>query len=99
MNRELIVLLEGHRIGSVWQDRGSINLRYDPAWRDDPGAYPLSLSLPLARREHGEPTVRAFLENLLPDSEAILQSWGRRFGVSSRNPFALLEHFGEDVAG
>lgn len=100
MNRELVVLLGSHRVGRVWQDRkGNLRMRYEQAWRDDPTAYPLSLSLPLARREHGEPEVRAFLENLLPDSEAILRSWGRRFGVSARNPFALLEHVGEDVAG
>jgi len=100
MNRELIVLLGGHRVGRVWPDeKGALQLRYAPEWREDPNAYPLSLSLPLARREHGEPAVRAFLENLLPDSETILRSWGRTFGVSHRNAFALLEHVGEDVAG
>jgi len=100
MNRELVVLLGGQRVGRIRQDeKGNLELQYEPAWREDPSAYPLSLSLPLARREHGEPEVRAYLENLLPDSEAILRSWGRRFGVSARNPFALLEHVGEDVAG
>ncbi len=100
MRRELIVLLGGRRVGTVWEgERGALKMLYDPEWREDSNAYPLSLSLPLARREHGEPVVRAFLENLLPDSEPILRSWGRRFGVSSRNPFALLEHVGEDVAG
>jgi serine/threonine-protein kinase HipA len=43
--------------------------------------------------------VDAFLWGLLPDNENVLARWGREFQVSSRNPFALLAHVGEDCAG
>jgi serine/threonine-protein kinase HipA len=72
---------------------------YDESWRSAPGAYPLSLSMPLVIPEHGHKTVEAFLWGLLPDNETILTRWGRRFQVSARNPFALISHVGEDCAG
>ena len=100
MDDELVILLGGRRVGTVWQAHsGAFRMRYESDWREDPAAYPLSISLPLARAEHEDPAVGAFLEGLLPDNEAILQAWGRRFQVSHRNPFALLRHVGEDCAG
>lgn len=36
---------------------------------------------------------------LLPDSEAVLERWGRKFHVSARNVFGLLAAVGEDCAG
>src|SRR5262249_4178987 len=64
-----------------------------------PGAYPLSLSMPLAAAKHGHKPMEAFLWGLLPDNTAILDRWARRFQVSARNPFALMSHVGEDCAG
>jgi len=43
--------------------------------------------------------VNAFLAGLLPDSEPTLERWGLQYGVSPRNPFALLGHVGMDAAG
>ena len=42
---------------------------------------------------------KAFLWELLPDNEMTLAAWGRCFGVSPRNAFALLSHIGEDLPG
>lgn len=99
MSEELLVLLKGRRIGRVRKHEGALSFEYRQDWRDDPAAYPLSLSLPLARKEHDGPELRAFLEGLLPDNETILRSWGRKFGVSHRSPFDLLRYVGEDCAG
>lgn len=33
------------------------------------------------------------------DNDETLSQWGKRFGVSPRNPFALLSHTGEDLQG
>ena len=96
----LIVVLDGRQVGTLVQDRaGQLVLTYDDAWRDLATATPLSLSLPLARRMHRGPVVRAFLEGLLPDSDRVLERWARAYQVSARNPFALLRHVGEDCAG
>src|SRR5262245_17273209 len=76
----------------------SLTLTYDDAWLARGDAFPLSLSLPLAAREHPGRVVAPYLWNLLPDNHATLVDWARRFDVKL-NPFALLEHVGEDVAG
>jgi len=97
---ELCVLLGGRQIGRVSRDRrGRLRFLYEPSWRADPEAVPLSLSMPLALSEHGHGPVEAFMWGLLPDNERVLDRWAKRFQVSARNPFALLSHVGEDCAG
>ncbi|MDB4947752.1 MAG: type toxin-antitoxin system HipA family toxin [Gemmatimonadetes bacterium] len=97
---ELVALLDGSLVGHVRQDlRGRLGFSYDDGWRELRGAYPLSLSMPLARREHPDAVIRPYLEGLLPDNEAILARWGTRFQASPRNPFALLAYVGEDCPG
>jgi serine/threonine-protein kinase HipA len=96
----LITLLGGQIVGRVEpRPRGRLAFVYEQSWREAGGAYPLSLSMPLAAREHGHKVTEAFLWGLLPDSEQILDRWARRFQVSPRNVFALIGHVGEDCAG
>ena len=100
MSRELAVLLGGAPVGVLSRDaRGRIRFTYDEAWRTGSEGLPLSLSIPLAAREHGRAVVEPFLWNLLPDSETVLARWGQQFGVSPRNVFELLRYVGEDLAG
>ena len=97
---ELVVLLNGERVGVVRQHRGgNLTLTYDQTWRDRPDAYPLSLSMRLVRQDHPDAVVRPYLEGLLPDNADVLDRWAREFHVSPRNPFALLRHMGGDCAG
>jgi len=98
--KRLEVVLGGQHAGCLIQDRhGQLSFLYDEAYRRRPDATPLSLSMPLSQASHPHRTVDAFLRGLLPDSEAVLQRWGRRYQVSANSPFALLAHVGEDVAG
>ncbi|MBW5440731.1 type II toxin-antitoxin system HipA family toxin [Bradyrhizobium canariense] len=100
MTSELVALLDGQEIGRLRNDaRGRLTFVYDKDWRQAEGAYPLSLSMPLAAEEHGPSAVQAFLWGLLPDNERVLERWARRFQVSARNVFALISHVGEDCAG
>lgn len=100
MSFELIALLGGREIGRVYRDkRGRLSFVYADDWREAPEAHPLSLSMPIAAAEHGHAVIEAFLWGLLPDNEAILDRWARKFQVSARNPFALVSHVGEDCAG
>jgi serine/threonine-protein kinase HipA len=97
---ELVVLLNGERTGVVQQiEGGKLTLAYDDSWRDRIDAYPVSLSIPLTRPVHPDTVVRPYLDGLLPDHPSVLQRWARRFGVSAGNPFALLQHMGQDCAG
>ncbi|MEZ5857363.1 MAG: type II toxin-antitoxin system HipA family toxin [Hyphomicrobiaceae bacterium] len=96
----LHVILSGRVIGLVEQDRkGRLKFTYDDGWRAARGAYPLSISMPLAASEHGHDVIDAFLWGLLPDNELVLGRWARKFQVSARNAFALISHVGEDCAG
>lgn len=100
MSKELIVLLAEREIGRVTQDqRGKLKFTYDDSWRNTPGAYPLSLSMPLAASEHDHALIDAFIWGLLPDNENVLSKWAQKFQVSARNAFALISHVGEDCAG
>lgn len=99
MVKRLHVVCNGHRMGEVEAEGSKLGFNYHQHWRELQDAFPLSLSMPLTAAEHSDRVVAPFLWNLLPDNDAILARWGRRFQVSPRNPFALLEHVGEDIAG
>jgi serine/threonine-protein kinase HipA len=100
MTSELVVLLDGREVGRVRNDaRGRLTFVYDKDWRHAEGAYPLSLSMPLAAEQHGPSTVQAFLWGLLPDNERVIERWAKKFQVSARNVLALISHVGEDCAG
>lgn len=97
---ELRAVINGEPAGLLSQQAGGeVVFTYERSWQARDDAFPLSLSMPLARREHRDAVVRPFLEGLLPDNASTLERWARRFQVSARNPFALLSHMGEDCAG
>jgi serine/threonine-protein kinase HipA len=104
--RLLYVLMHDHLAGVIEINRsGRYRLVYDEAYLADggrggrQGSVPLSLSLPLNTATHTHKRVHAYLQGLLPDNPMTLGAWAERFGVSPRNPFALLEHVGEECAG
>ena len=99
MTNQVIALLDGREVGTVHYKNARLAFIYSDAWRIDPNAYPLSLSMPLASAEHGHARLEAFLWGLLPDNDRVLENWGRRFQVSPRNVFRLITHVGEDCAG
>lgn len=100
MAGELNVLLDDNIVGAVVQNKqGRLKFTYDDAWRKADGAYPLSLSMPLAAAEHSHAVIDAFIWGLLPDNEFVLAQWAKKFQVSARNAFALISNVGEDCAG
>lgn len=99
MSGDALLAVHGDRVAAeIRRDGDRLRLIYDDAWRSS-GAFPVSLSMPLASAVHEHDVVEAFLWNLLPDNERVLERWGRRFQVSARNPFRLLAHVGEECAG
>ncbi|HEX4066934.1 MAG TPA: type II toxin-antitoxin system HipA family toxin [Acidobacteriaceae bacterium] len=99
MTNDLIAVANGRTMGTLRYQSGRASFEYDPLWRDDGNSFPLSLSMPLAMRDHGHSRVDSFLWGLLPDNEQVLQRWASRYQVSARNSFRLIEHVGEDCAG
>lgn len=100
MVKALDVYLGGVLCGVVEQTvSGNLSFRYDETYRTAPDATPVSLSMPLVAANHPKRSVLPFLEGLLPDSAIALSAIATTFGVSPKNPFAVLSHIGRDVAG
>lgn len=99
-DKHLRTFLDGRPIGTLNQTtQGALSFTYDEGYAEDSAATPLSLSMPLSVKQHRNKPVRAFLDGLLPDSQPTRERWGRQYGVSPNNPFALLQHVGRDAAG
>ena len=93
--RTLRVLLGESRLGTLEQtDGGERRFTYV-----DRAEAPISVSMPVRRTRYTHRVVEPFIEGLLPDSTRVREAVARRFNVSPRNPFALLEHIGHDCAG
>ena len=99
MSDHLNILHEKTLVGRLSYQRDTLALDYLPEWQYAEQAFPVSLSLPLGQSRHDDSVIRNFITGLLPDNGNVLESWGKRFHVSPRNPFALLRYLGEDCAG
>jgi serine/threonine-protein kinase HipA len=80
---------------------GPDTLQYDPSWTRSEQGRPLSLSLPFmpGNLPHRGPHVRAWFENLLPDSKDIRERMARHYRTGSAGAFDLLSEAGRDCAG
>lgn len=99
--RRLAIWMNGQRVGEWTLARTHDAFAYDPRWLESPERRPISLSLPFTPDNapyRGE-LVRAYFDNLLPDSDAIRQRLARRFGAASTDAFDLLEQVGRDCVG
>lgn len=97
----LAVWMNGEKVG-VWKNanRGQQTLAYDPGWLASPRSRPLSLSLPFApdnAPRRGE-NMRAYFDNLLPDSQNILERLAAKYDAASTQAFDLLREIGRDCA-
>lgn len=94
--------MNGSFVGT-WSFQASIGdvLQYDSGWVNAERGRPLSLSLPFTpgNGPHKGAVVRAYFENLLPDSDVIRQRVARRFRTDSTDAFALLAEIGRDCVG
>ncbi|OZC29687.1 HipA domain-containing protein [Gordonia polyisoprenivorans] len=100
MTDTLTVYMDGVLCGHLTQAvSGDLRFTYADAYRSRSGATPISLSMPLAVAEHRKRVVLPYLDGLITDNPAAREAIARRFGVSAGNPFAILAHIGEDVAG
>lgn len=76
-------------------------LQYDPTWIRSEQGRPLSLSLPFTpgNAPHRGERVRAYFENLLPDSKDIRERIASRYQTGSIDAFDLLAEIGRDCVG
>lgn len=76
-------------------------LEYAPEWVASEAGRPLSLSLPFTpgNLPHRGEKVRAYFENLLPDTREIRERIARRYRTGSIDAFDLLAEIGRDCVG
>lgn len=99
--RRLALWMNGERVGTWVARSAGDELHYDAQWIGSPRGRPLSLSLPFlpGQRPHKGAAVRAWFENLLPDSAPIRERLARRFRAATTQAFDLLEQIGRDCVG
>ena len=99
MARSLDVYLSEERVGVLEQDdSGAMRFCYQEAWLEAPHAVPLSQSLPLKAEPFNRKESRPFFAGLLPEEDS-RKLIAKRFGISERNDFSLLERIGAECAG
>jgi serine/threonine-protein kinase HipA len=95
----LAVQHDGRVVGTL--DRttdDTLRWHYDPTWRDDPAAFPLSPRLPLGDAEHTADELAAFFANLLPEGDT-LRALLRERRLRERDLYGQLAACGEDLGG
>jgi len=78
---------------------GGLQFKYAKEWLDSEYARSLSLSLPLSEKVYEGDVIYNFLDNLLPDNDAIRAKMQTRFQTSTTQPFDLLAAVGNDCVG
>lgn len=100
MTEHLTVFLHDHPIGVLRRDGiEQYEFQYERAWAEADTTTSLSLSMPLPRRTFAGRVVANFIDNLLPDNPEVRQRWATDAGLDTVEPFFLLQHYGQDVAG
>ena len=101
MTDTLTVLVGNQVAGTLTRAKGGkLAFVYDDAYRSAEAPTPLSVSMPPQIRSHPDRVVVPWLWGLLPDNDAVLARWARRFSVSATTPFGLLASpVGQDCAG
>lgn len=77
---------------------GALSFAYTDKWRATPGAFALSLTMPLRSGAFGSEIISPWLANLLPE-ERQLATLTRAFGLDRADSLALLKEMGGDTAG
>lgn len=100
--RSLGLWMNGAFVGT-WSlvPHGPDTLQYDLGWTQSEQGRPLSLSLPFTpgNAPHRGDKVRAYFENLLPDSKDIRERTARRYKTGTTEAFDLLAEVGRDCVG
>ena len=94
-NGKLYVYLNNAKVGElIKDDLGGFNFCYDENVKT-----PLSLSLPIHKKEFLYKDCKGFFNGLLPESENVRIAIGKKYGINPKNDFAILKAIGYDCAG
>ncbi|MCP4673402.1 MAG: type II toxin-antitoxin system HipA family toxin [Desulfobacula sp.] len=95
----LNVFFEQTRVGSLSiDDRRLFSFQYSKKWLVSPGAFQISISLPMQEGIFSHDKVKSFFSNLLPEA-AVRKLIANQLGISDKNDFMLLKCIGGECAG
>ncbi len=99
MRRELDVYLHDRCVGQYIQNESGLSeFTYDGAYLSEPGAVPLSQSLPLRPSSFVNAECRGFFAGILPEGEK-REIIAKNLGISAHNDFSMLYRIGGECAG
>jgi serine/threonine-protein kinase HipA len=94
----LPVYFEKRRVGDIVSDADGPAFTYSDEWRQLPGAFPISISMPQSEGVIDPIRFAPWAANLLPEA-AQLTAVGRHLGVAPADLIGLLSEIGRDTAG
>ncbi|MGE5562452.1 MAG: HipA domain-containing protein [Bacillota bacterium] len=94
----LEVYFEDYRVGTITPGEEGPAFAYSPGWQELRGAFPVSLTMPLAEAAVAPGVFAPWAANLLPEA-AQLTAVGRHLGVAPGDVIGLLSQIGRDTAG
>lgn len=98
-NDSLNVCFEDLEVGVIDSDEENrMSFRYSPSWLNNPDAFQISMSIPLAEKVYTPESAHAFFTNLLPEG-LVRENVARALSVSPNNDFELLARIGGECAG
>ena len=96
----LFISMNNLLVGELWKlKNGALQFKYAKEWLRSEYSRSLSLSIPLSEKVYEGDVIYNFLDNLLPDNDAIRAKMQVRFKTSTTQPFDLLAAVGNDCVG
>lgn len=96
----LIVGMNGIEIGVFTRGvGGEFSFEYHPDWISNDRSFSISRSIALTGGKQRGPHILAYFDNLLPDSQAVLNHIATRFGATGTDAYSLLKEIGSDCVG
>lgn len=96
--RKGIVFFRDQPAGEILENEEGVTFFYLPAYLAQPGAQPISLTLPLAEIPYRSETMIPFFDGLIPEGW-LLDIAGNYWKISSRDRFGLLLACCKDCIG
>lgn len=98
--QRLNVWMNGEKVGQwMVSSTAQHEFVYYTSWLTSKHTRPISLSMPLRSEAYKGELVKAYFDNLLPDSDVIRQRIRNRYGISTNGAFDLLAQIGRDCVG
>jgi serine/threonine-protein kinase HipA len=95
---ELPVFCEAQRVGTVEGRGEGASFIYDPAWLSAPGAFPISILMPLQPGKIPRDDFQRWAAGLLPQGAPLL-ALARHLGKAPDDTIGILAHVGGDTSG